>query len=52
LDALVQEASAAQSVRDDFGEKVRAWVKHVRQHESRENSLIQEVYYSSRAVGD
>jgi hemerythrin len=52
LDALLQEVTAAQALRHDFREKVRAWVKHVRQHESRENSLVQEVYYSSGAAGD
>jgi hemerythrin len=52
LDALLQEFSAAQGLRDDFREKVRAWVKHVREHETHENSLVQEVYYSSDAAGD
>jgi hemerythrin len=52
LNALLQEVSAAPGLRDDFREKVRAWVKYVRQHESRENSLVQEVYYSSDAAGD
>jgi iron-sulfur cluster repair protein YtfE (RIC family) len=52
LDEIVQEVSAAPSLRDDLREKVRAWVRHVRQHEARENSLVQEVYYSSGAAGD
>jgi hypothetical protein len=52
LDALLHEVSAVQSLREGFPERVRAWVKHVRQHESRENSLVQEVYYSSGATGD
>jgi hypothetical protein len=52
LDALLQEVSAAQSLSEGFPERVRAWVKHVRQHESRENSLVQEVYYSTGATGD
>ena len=52
LDVLLQEVSAAQTLREGFPERVRAWVKHVRQHESRENSLVQEVYYSEGATGD
>ena len=52
LNALLQEISAARSSREDFPERVRAWVKHVRQHESRENSLVQDVYYSTGATGD
>lgn len=52
LGALVEEVSAAQALRDDVRERVRAWVKQVRQHESRENNLVQEVYYSSGATGD
>jgi hypothetical protein len=52
LEALVQEVGAAPVLRDDVRERVRAWVRQVRQHESRENSLVQEVYYSSGATGD
>lgn len=52
LDALLQEARAARSLPDGFGERVRAWVKQVRHHESRENNLVQEAYYSSGATGD
>jgi hemerythrin-like domain-containing protein len=43
LDALVEEAAAWESRRDAFLEKVRAWVKRVQQHESRENRLIEDV---------
>jgi hemerythrin-like domain-containing protein len=52
LDALLQEVRTARSLQDGFRERVRAWVKHVRHHESRENNLVQEVYYSSGATGD
>jgi hemerythrin-like domain-containing protein len=52
LDALIQELRAAPGSRDVFRERVRAWVSHVRQHESRENNLVQEAYYSSGATGD
>jgi hypothetical protein len=52
LDAILQELRAAPSLQDVWREKVRAWLKQVRQHESRENNLVQEVYYSSGATGD
>jgi hypothetical protein len=52
IDALLQELRSLQCLPDGFGEKVRAWVKQVRQHESRESNLVQEVYYSSEATGD
>jgi hypothetical protein len=52
VDALLQEVRAARSLQDAMRESVRAWVKRVRQHESRENSLVQEVYNSSEATGD
>jgi hemerythrin-like domain-containing protein len=43
LDGLVEEAAAWASRRDAFLEKVREWVKRVRQHESRENRLVEDV---------
>jgi hemerythrin len=52
LDALLQDVRAARSLQDALRERVRAWVKRVRHHESRENRLVQEVYYSSDATGD
>jgi len=52
IDALIQEVRAARSVQDAFREKVRAWVAQVRHHETRENNLVQEAYYSSGATGD
>jgi hypothetical protein len=52
LDALIREARTAQSLTDGLGERVRDWVKQVRQHESRENHLVQEAYYASDATGD
>jgi iron-sulfur cluster repair protein YtfE (RIC family) len=52
LDALLQEIRNACILPDDFGERIRAWVKRVRHHEARENALVQEAYYCSAAVGD
>jgi len=52
LDALIQEASAAQTLDDGLREKVRGWAKRVRQHEAHENNLVQEAYYSAGATGD
>jgi hemerythrin-like domain-containing protein len=52
LDALIQEVNRAQSVQAIPRERVRAWVGQVRHHETRENNLVQEAYYSSGATGD
>jgi hypothetical protein len=52
LDALIQEVDRARTWQDVPREKVRVWVGRVRQHESRENQLVQEAYYSSGATGD
>jgi hemerythrin-like domain-containing protein len=42
LDTLIHEARAAQAVDASLGERVREWVRRVRQHEARENALVQE----------
>jgi hypothetical protein len=52
LEGLIQEITKASGVRDAFRKKVKAWIKQIRQHESRENSLVQEAYYDSGATGD
>jgi hemerythrin-like domain-containing protein len=52
LDALVQEVRQAQTVQDSHRERVRALLSQVRHHETRENQLVQEAYYSSGATGD
>src|SRR5262249_20308142 len=52
LDALILEIRTTRSIQDAFREKVRTWVAQVRHHETRENSLVQEAYYSSGATGD
>jgi iron-sulfur cluster repair protein YtfE (RIC family) len=52
LEALLQEVRTARTARDIPREHVRTWVGQVRHHETRENSLVQEAYYSSGATGD
>jgi iron-sulfur cluster repair protein YtfE (RIC family) len=52
LQALIQEVGATPSLRAHLRAKVRAWVGDVRRHESRENNLVFETYYSSGATGD
>jgi hemerythrin-like domain-containing protein len=44
LDALIGEARTAANLDDSFRERVVAWVEEVRQHEIRENDLVQDVF--------
>jgi hemerythrin-like domain-containing protein len=44
LDALIDEARASTSLDASFREQVRGWVERVRQHEMRENDLIQDAF--------
>jgi len=43
LNVLLEEARATGGT-ESFRERVRAWVRRVRQHESRENSLVQDAF--------
>lgn len=52
LDALIQEIRKSRSVEASTRDKMRAWIGQVRHHETRENGLVQEAYYSSGATGD
>jgi hypothetical protein len=52
LDALIEEAAASRTLGIALRDKVLGWIRHVRHHEARENSLVQEAYYSSGATGD
>jgi len=52
LDALVRKAQGTPSLSEAFREEVRAWVRHVRQHETRENALIQDAFNSDIAAED
>ena len=52
LDAIIKEVHGAISVGDGTRDRARAWVKQLRHHESKENRLVQEAYYSTGATGD
>jgi hypothetical protein len=52
LDALIHEARAPGTSQEVLRDRIRAWVKVLRHHESRENQLVQEAYYSAGATGD
>jgi hypothetical protein len=49
LDALVAEARAAPRLDDGLRERIRAWTTSLRQHEARENALVQDAF--NRDVG-
>ena len=44
LDGLVREFGTATKLGDTLRQEVRAWVERVRQHEARENDLIQDAF--------
>lgn len=44
LDALLEEARSEKAAPDTFGERVLAWAKAVRRHESEENRLFQDAF--------
>ena len=52
LDAIIAEVGREPTVQDVSRQKIRAWVGKVRHHETRENDLVQEAYYSTGATGD
>ena len=52
LAALIGEAKDAKNVSDHFREGIRDWIKGVRQHEHRENDLIQDVFVCDIAAED
>jgi len=52
LEALVEEAGAAKALDKSFGDRVRTWIHRVRDHESRENLLVQEVFNMDIAAED
>ena len=52
LDAIIEEVGREPAVPDVSRQKVRVWVGQVRRHETRENDLVQEAFYSSGATGD
>jgi iron-sulfur cluster repair protein YtfE (RIC family) len=52
LEALIQEVGTSPTLQHGSRQKIHAWVRQVRHHETRENNLVQEVYYSTGATGD
>jgi hypothetical protein len=44
LEALITQAAAAISLDGGLRERIRDWVKRVRQHEIRENDLVQDAF--------
>lgn len=44
LDAIIEQARAVTSRIDTIREEVRGWVERVRQHETRENHLVQDAF--------
>jgi hypothetical protein len=52
LDALLEDVGRVRTRQEVLREAIRAWVGQVRQHESRENHLVQEAYHPSGATGD
>jgi hypothetical protein len=44
LAGLIDKAWAASSLDDALGEEVRQWIERVRQHEHRENELVQDAF--------
>ncbi len=44
LDAILAEANAAPAMTDALRDKIRAWVERIRNHETRENHLVQEAF--------
>jgi ElaB/YqjD/DUF883 family membrane-anchored ribosome-binding protein len=52
LDSLIAEAGAAPTLDEAFRAKVRAWIRQVRQHEARENEVVQDAFGSDIAAED
>jgi hypothetical protein len=52
LAALAEEAGGAQALGADFREKMRQWIKRVRDHEARENLLVEDAFNRDLAAED
>jgi 4-oxalocrotonate tautomerase len=52
LDAIIEGVGRGPSLQDSSRQQIRFWIGTVRHHETRENDLVQEAYYSSGATGD
>ncbi len=52
LDAIIEEVGRGPTMQDVSRQQIHAWIGKVRHHETRENDLVQEAYYSEGATGD
>jgi hemerythrin len=52
LDALLVAAAGATVLKDGLREGIRQWVKEVRQHEARENDLVQDAFEQDLGTKD
>jgi hypothetical protein len=52
LDALIKEAGKATSLGDALREAILSWIECVRQHEARENDLVQDAFDLDIGVED
>jgi hypothetical protein len=52
LDMILEDVGRGPTIPDFSRQKIRSWISKVRHHETRENDLVQDAYYSSGATGD
>jgi hypothetical protein len=52
LDTLLEIARAATTVTEPFCEQVRAWTERIRNHEHRENGLVQDAFSTDISAED
>jgi hemerythrin len=44
LNAVIRQAATTTTISEALREQVRAWVQHLRQHETRENEVVQDAF--------
>jgi hypothetical protein len=52
LDTLIEEAEAQNKLGDVFYQKVQRWIERVREHETRENELLEDAFVEDLGAGD
>jgi hypothetical protein len=52
LNTLVEKANAQAKVEEAFRQRVLQWIQRVREHELRENELLQDVFAENLGAGD
>ena len=52
LDTLIEETNEAKWLDDAFRAKVRRWIGRVRDHEAREDKLLEEAFVEDLGAGD